>query len=77
MSKVKKISPQCSILLAHLMTGACLSQRTATMDFKIAALPRRIADLKELGYDIKSELVRNPLTKQRYARYTLNTKAKV
>ncbi len=37
------------------------------------ALPRRIADLKDRGYKIKSLLEHNKLTGQRYARYSLET----
>ena len=38
------------------------------------ALPRRISDLKEMGYPISSEIEINNLTGQRYARYSLKTR---
>ena len=38
------------------------------------ALPRRISDLKEMGYPISSEIEINTLTGQRYARYSLKTR---
>lgn len=38
------------------------------------ALPRRISDLKEMGYPISSEIEVNNLTGQRYARYSLKTR---
>ena len=39
------------------------------------ALPRRIRDLKDLGYPITSAMETNKLTGQRYARYSLEARA--
>lgn len=66
-----KLSPQCTLLINHLKNGWSLTQRSALMDFGVMALPRRIADLKERGYRILSQLEVNKLTGQRYARYSL------
>ncbi|WP_018868297.1 MULTISPECIES: helix-turn-helix domain-containing protein [unclassified Thioalkalivibrio] len=65
------LSPQCKIIIKHLQKGNTLTQRSALMDFGIAALPRRIADLKEHGFNISSVMEKNKLTGQRYARYGL------
>ncbi|OIN07924.1 helix-turn-helix domain-containing protein [Oceanisphaera psychrotolerans] len=70
-SKQRNLSPQCEVILNHLRKGHTITQRSALMDFGVAALPRRIADLKELGYRIESVMEHNKLTGQRYARYSL------
>lgn len=67
----RKLSPQCSILLSHFEKGRSITQRSALIDFGIAALPRRIADLKAAGYEIVSVMESNKLTGQRYARYSM------
>lgn len=67
----KKTSPQCRMILEHLRSGNTITQRSALLDFGIMALPRRIADLKEAGYNIRSTMELNKLTGQRYARYSL------
>lgn len=65
-----KLSRQCRIILRHLQTNA-ITQRTALMDHGVMALPRRIADLKEAGYQIESVMKKHPVTGQRYASYYL------
>lgn len=67
----RRLSPQCARILNHLMKGHSITQRSALMDFGVMALPRRIADLREHGYNIVSVLENNKLTGQRYARYYL------
>ena len=67
----KKLTPQCKAIIEHLKKGHTITQRSALMDFGIMSLPRRICDLKELGYKIKSVLEVNKLTGQRYSRYSL------
>lgn len=68
---VGSLTPQCRTILKHLKKGHTITQRSALIDFGIAALPRRIADLKEAGYDIESVMEHNKLTGQRYVRYSL------
>ncbi|WP_218195179.1 helix-turn-helix domain-containing protein [Pseudomonas sp. 1239] len=58
----------------HLKKGHSITQRSALLDFGVMALPRRISDLKEMGYPISSEIEINNLTGQRYARYSLKTR---
>jgi hypothetical protein len=61
-------------LLSHLMAGRSITQRDA-MQFlttSIAALPRRIADLKEMGYPIITLFEKNKFTGRRYARYMID-----
>lgn len=68
---MKHLTPQCLVILSHLRKGHTVTQRSALMDFGVMALPRRIADLKEAGFNIESVMEKNTLTGQRYARYTL------
>jgi len=56
-------------ILAHLRLGKSLTARSAMIDLGVAALPRRIADLKEEGYDIVAHNETNKLTGRRYVRY--------
>ena len=67
----KPLTPQCLELLEHMTKGHSVTQRSALIDFSIAALPRRISDLKERGYQITSKIERNTKTGRNYARYTL------
>lgn len=64
------LSRQCRILLRHLKRSN-ITQRQALMDHSIMALPRRVADLKEAGYNIEKVMKANPHTGQRYASYYL------
>lgn len=74
-TQIRSLSPQCELILNHLKKGHSITQRSALMDFGVMALPRRIKDLKELGYPINSAMETNKLTGQRYARYSLETRA--
>lgn len=67
------MTPQVQTVLNHLQNFGNLSTAEAATVYKIRSLPRRITDLKELGYNISVELKRDP-TGQRYARYTLQSK---
>lgn len=71
---MKTTMTQTQELLKHLMAGRSITQRDA-MQFlttSIAALPRRIADLKEAGYPIVTTYERNKFTGRRYARYAMD-----
>jgi len=63
---------QLSTIRKQLLKGNSLTQRSALLDFGIMSLPRRIADLKEAGFPIKSVIKNNPQTGQRYASYSFN-----
>lgn len=41
------------------------------MDYGITRLSARILDLKEFGYEFITQIKTNPVTKKRYARYSL------
>lgn len=65
-------SPQQKLILTHLRDrrSAGLSQFEALHLYRIAALPRRIADLKDKGVDIRTERRLDP-TRRPYSRYFL------
>jgi hypothetical protein len=64
------MSPQVKTLHTHLVNHGSISNIEAQAMFKMRALPRRISDLKELGFKIRRE-IRRDSTGQRYARYYL------
>lgn len=70
--KVRKpaMTPQCQTILDHLSARGSISGVEAHSVYRIRALPRRIADLRDLGFDITSE-TRTDETGQRYTRYHL------
>jgi hypothetical protein len=65
-------SPQQKIILAHLRErrDAGLSQFEALHLYRVAALPRRIADLEAAGVPIRRERREDP-TGRAYVRYYL------
>jgi hypothetical protein len=63
------MSPQCEKVLKLLKSGPVTGAEASTV-FKIRHLPRRIADLKALGYDISRKMKKDAAA-QRYASYTL------
>ncbi len=64
---------QIDILIKHFDNQDNISNIEAQAVYKIRALPRRIADLKERGYVFKHEWKKD-LTGQRYMRYFLVSK---
>lgn len=66
------MSPQLLVLSKHLKEHNTISQAEAGLIYKMRALPKRISELKVLGYKITCELKKDA-TGQRYARYTLDS----
>lgn len=64
------LTPQCRKLIDLLEAKGSVTALEAGGVYRIRALPRRIADLKEAGYSIVSTLSYD-VTGQRYARYCL------
>ena len=58
-------------LLQHFEQGKVTTLRGAMIDFGVASLTRRVADLRERGHNIQKNMKRNPVTGQRYAEYYL------
>ena len=61
---------QKELLIKHFESRTSISGVEAANIYKIRSLPRRIMDLKEIGYQFASEWRTDP-TGQRYKRYTL------
>lgn len=57
-------------ILNHMIDEGSISGLEAAELYRVRALPRRIADLKELGFKIVSEWRTDPLG-QRYKKYKL------
>jgi hypothetical protein len=67
------LSRQCQTVLDHLRRVGSITPVEAQVVHRIRSLPRRILDLKDAGYDIKSVRAQD-ITGQRYVRYVLNEK---
>ena len=59
-----------SMILKHLEDKGSITNIEAQALYRCRALPRRIADLKEIGFSIASVMKRDA-TNQRYVRYYL------
>jgi len=64
------MTSQKELLIKHFESRQSISGVEAATIYKIRSLPRRILDLKEMGYQFSSEWRTDP-TGQRYKRYTL------
>lgn len=62
---------QNQILINHLKKAKSISQREALIDHGIQSLTKRISELRTLGYNIKTQHKKHPVTGQRYARYVM------
>lgn len=62
---------QNDIILYHLRHAKSISQREALIDHGIQSLTKRISELRDMGYKIKTVHKKHPITGQRYARYVM------
>lgn len=60
---------QSAAILKHMMDGRSISQLEAAELYGCWRLGARIYDLRDMGYDIKTEMVTNEATGKRFARY--------
>ena len=68
--KETTIMTQYTKILSHLVDVGSISGLEANDLYRVRSLPRRIADLRENGFQIKSEWKKDRLG-QRYVRYSL------
>lgn len=66
-----EVTPQAMIVLRHIEAAGSITQREALMDHGVQSLTKRISELRSAGADIVVASKRHPLSKQRYARYSL------
>ena len=65
---------QNQMLLGHLRSTGSITMREALLDHGIQCLTKRIQELRDAGWQIKSERKLHPITGQRYTRYRLMRK---
>ena len=71
MKNTNKKMSQHNMILTHLRASKGLTLREALLDYSIQSFPKRISELRKLGYRIDGIAGRHPVTNQRYTRYTL------
>ena len=64
------MTPQAQKVLTHLANHGTLSGVEAEAVYRIRHLPRRVADLRDAGFNIQSNMRKDP-TGQRYVAYEL------
>ena len=65
------LSPQALVVLHHMARTGSITQREALADHSVQSLTRRISEINGAGIRVNTERKKHPLTKQRYARYSL------
>lgn len=63
---------QNEILIQHFKKAKSISQREALVDYSIQSLTKRISELRDMGYKIKTIHKKHPVTGQKYARYMMS-----
>lgn len=74
---VAKLTPRAKQVLDYLQTKGDASAREALLDLDInsGSLTRRITELREAGYKVRSEAKTHPVSKRRYIRYHYDLEA--
>lgn len=70
MTKTLNTKSMLDLIFDHLITKGSITNVEAQALYRCRALPRRIADLKAEGFEIKT-VMKKDATGQRYARYVL------
>ncbi len=63
---------QNAIIVKHLRKAGSITVREAMVEYSIQSLTKRVNELRDLGYEIVSNVRYHPVTGQRYVRYTLD-----
>ena len=66
---ISALTPQAHTVLNHIRKTGSITQREALMDHSIQCLTKRIQELRDNGYRVKTTVKKHPITGQRYARY--------
>lgn len=69
--KRTKLNPQAQLILDLMYNKGSVTAVEASAVYRVRALPRRIADIKEAGYKVRRVLLKDE-TGQRYARYYID-----
>lgn len=74
MSRNTRLSPRAKEVLSYLQRKGDASAREALLDLDInsGSFTRRISELREAGYPIRSETKFHPVSQRRYVRYVYN-----
>jgi hypothetical protein len=65
-----RLKPQARKVLAHLLAGKSITPRKAEMVYSVGRLASRIFEIRQAGYPIKTEYMRDE-SDHPYGRYTL------
>jgi hypothetical protein len=71
----KSSDTQCDSIIKYLQDGNSLSQLEAIYMFGCMRLASRISDLRDMGYMIDTNMIKDEKTGKRYAKYVLFVKA--
>lgn len=63
---------QLTMLVNHFKKAGSITQREALMSYSVQCLTKRIQELREKGFPIKTVNRVHAVTKQRYAQYVMN-----
>lgn len=66
-----KTDDQISKMIAHMKRNGSISQREAYIEYGVQGFSARISDIRKF-IPLKAERKRNPVTGQRYTRYSLD-----
>ena len=66
---ISPLTPQAHTVLNHIRNAGSITQREALMDHSIQCLTKRIQELRDCGFKVKTTVKKHPITGQRYARY--------
>lgn len=63
------MTPQAQTVLNHIRLVGSITQREALMDHSIQCLTKRVQELRDCGYKVKTDFKKHLVTGQRYAQY--------
>ena len=68
----KKTADQISKMIAHMSRVGSISQREAYLEYGVQGFSARISDIRKF-LPLKAERRTNPVTGQKYSRYSIET----